>query len=150
SEFQSWALCERLCEESARIGTENPAEALEVAELAVEVALVAPVPVGWAAVVPAARLEEPGAQAAQGGQATWLAARWPKDSERRRDRLSGYAWAFVGEARRLAGDPMGAEEAFRRSRELWPSGAPGEAGLLDGLRLVELAASVRRERGGAP
>jgi DNA-binding XRE family transcriptional regulator len=130
AEFQSWALCERLCEESARIGVESPAAAVELAELAVEVALMAPVPVGGAWVVPAARLAGIGGSGDPGGPGaslTWSAATSPRDAERWRDRLSGYAWAFVGEARRLAGEPAGAEEAFARSRELWPDGGPGRA-----------------------
>jgi DNA-binding XRE family transcriptional regulator len=147
AEFQSWALCERLCEESVRVGAENPAAAVELAELAAEVASAAPVPVGGGWATPPARLVgkwEAGAPATPGVQAIWPAARWPRDAERWREWLSGYAWAFVGEARRLAGDSRGAEEAFGWSRELWPAGAPGEVGLLDGLRLAELAASVRR------
>jgi DNA-binding XRE family transcriptional regulator len=141
-EFQSWALCERLCEESAQVGAENPPAALELAELAVEVALVARVD-GTRAPVPAGL-------AGTGGRREMAVPRapatWPPDTERWRDRLCGYAWAFVGKARRLAWDPAGAEEAFGRSRELWPAGAPGEASQLDGLRLVELAASLRRGR----
>jgi DNA-binding XRE family transcriptional regulator len=125
AEFQSWALCERLCEESARIGAERPAAAVELAELAVEVALVAPVPVGGAWVVPAAQLAGIGASGEPVGPGAYAMpppATSPRDAERWRDRLSGYAWSFVGEARRLAGEPVGAEEAFARSRELWPDG----------------------------
>jgi DNA-binding XRE family transcriptional regulator len=150
AEFQSWALCERLCEESARVGAEWPAAALELAELAVEVAWVAPVPAGGAgAALPAwlagtASREDPPA-----AQAPPSLARWPRDAERWRDCLSGYAWACVGVARRLAGDPVGAEQALARSRELWPAGRAGEGGPLDGTRLVERAASPRRGGGGA-
>jgi len=148
-EFQSWALCERLCEESVRVGAESPAAAVELAELAVEVALVAPLPVGRAQSALPVRLEataRPGEPAEPPTPATWPSATGPRDAERWRDRLSGYAWAFVGEARRLAGDPVGAEEAFARSRELWPTAVQDEAGQLDGLRLVELAASIRQGR----
>jgi transcriptional regulator with XRE-family HTH domain len=45
-------------------------------------------------------------------------------------RVQGYAWAHVGNARRACGDPAGAEEAFRRARQLWEAGAAGDPGLL--------------------
>ncbi|HEY6320778.1 MAG TPA: helix-turn-helix transcriptional regulator [Thermoanaerobaculia bacterium] len=142
SEFQNWALCERLCEESARVGTESPAAAVELAELALEVAMVAAVPVGGESAVPAMQLAgtgEPGARAVPAAQATGPLGKWSPDAERWRDWLLGYAWAFVGEARRLAGNLAEAEEALARSRELWPAGdlwrgrptrweAPGAAG----------------------
>jgi hypothetical protein len=140
--FQSWALCERLCEESVRAGAESAAAAVELAELAVEVAMVAEVPVGseWpesVRVAGAGSLEPaPGRRAPAAGLAD--AGRW-------RDRLSGYAWAFVGKARQLAGDPVGAAEALARSLELWPAGAAMEGGALGGLRLLEVAVSLRRE-----
>jgi DNA-binding XRE family transcriptional regulator len=149
AEFQSWALCERLCEESARVGSERPAAAVELAELAVEAALVVPVPVGCAWALPAVQLAgtgKPGARAVPEVQATRPVARGFGEAERWRDRLAGYAWAFVGEARRLAGDAVGAGEAFGQSRELWPDGI-GPSG---GLQLAELAASLRRGSGAVP
>ncbi len=126
-EFQDWALCERLCEESARAGAERPAAAVELAELAVEVASLAPVDQAWAA--NPARLVEagrPGELPAHPVPATRNPATAVADADRWRDRLSAYAWGFVGAARRLAGDSVGAEEALARSRELWPDEAPGE------------------------
>jgi len=143
AEFQSWALCERLCEESTRVGTESPVEAVELAELAVEVAQIAAVPLGQAWAVPAVRLvgtKKLAVPWVSEAQAIPPAARSPRDAERWRDRLSGLAWACVGEARRRAGDLMGADEACGRSRELWP------AGELDEARLAELAASLERQR----
>ncbi len=49
--------------------------------------------------------------------------------------------AHLGHARRLSGQGHGAEAAFRRSDELWISGAGGDpAGLLDGARRTALKA----------
>lgn len=45
-------------------------------------------------------------------------------------RVQGYAWAHVGNARRACSDPAGAEEAFRRARQLWEAGSAGDPGLL--------------------
>ena len=39
--------------------------------------------------------------------------------ERWRAQVEGYAWAFLGNARRVGGDLRGADEAFARSAELW-------------------------------
>jgi transcriptional regulator with XRE-family HTH domain len=57
-------------------------------------------------------------------------------------RLQGYAWAFVGNARRVHGDLPGAEEAFLCSDRLWEAGAAADPGLLDGTRLLDLKASL--------
>lgn len=62
-------------------------------------------------------------------------------------RLQGYAWAFVGNARRVHGDLPGAEEAFLRSDRLWEAGAAADPGLLDASRLLDLKASLRRYQG---
>jgi transcriptional regulator with XRE-family HTH domain len=62
-------------------------------------------------------------------------------------RLQGYIWAFVGNARRVQGDLPGAEEAFLRSDRLWEAGAAADPGLLDGTRLLDLKASLRRYQG---
>jgi DNA-binding XRE family transcriptional regulator len=136
-EFQTWALCERLCEES--VEAERPAAALELAELAVEVAQLA-----TPAALPCAPVVERSAGRA-GGAAAAAPPRTlsPRRMDRWRDSLAGYAWAFVARARRLAGEPVRAEEAVARSRALWPGAGPGGVGELAGLRLVELAVSVR-------
>jgi tetratricopeptide (TPR) repeat protein len=60
-----------------------------------------------------------------------------------RCRLQGYAWAHVGNARRVRGDLPGAEEAFARSGRLWEDGAPGDPGLLDEALVPGLEASLR-------
>jgi tetratricopeptide (TPR) repeat protein/transcriptional regulator with XRE-family HTH domain len=63
-----------------------------------------------------------------------------------RSLLSGYAWAFLGNARRVASDLPGAEEAFRLAWTLWKEGAAADVGLLDGSRLYDLEASLLRDR----
>jgi transcriptional regulator with XRE-family HTH domain len=59
-----------------------------------------------------------------------------------RSRLQGYAWAHVGHARRAGGDLAGASDAFARARTLWAAGSPGDQGLLDERRLLELTGSL--------
>jgi tetratricopeptide (TPR) repeat protein/transcriptional regulator with XRE-family HTH domain len=59
--------------------------------------------------------------------------------------LAGYAWAFLGNARRVASDLPGSEEAFREAWRLWEAGAASDTGLLDGSRLHDLEASLLRE-----
>jgi tetratricopeptide (TPR) repeat protein len=67
-----------------------------------------------------------------------------------RRRLQGYAWAHVGNARRVRGDLPGAEEAFSRAGELWKSGMPGDPGLLDEAQVLSLEASLRTTQGRLP
>jgi transcriptional regulator with XRE-family HTH domain len=55
-----------------------------------------------------------------------------------RSRLQGYAWAFLGDARRAAGDSPGAEEAFQRAKDLWNAGASESVAFLDEERFREL------------
>ena len=142
--FQSWALCERLCEESVRVGTESPVAAVELAELAVEVAMVAVAPVGCEWPTQPVCLAETGEiEVGRRPGAPTITTTGLPDAER--DRLSGYSWAFVGNARRLAGDPVGAAEALAHSLKLWPGSAADEAGAFGGLRLVELAVSLRQD-----
>ena len=64
-----------------------------------------------------------------------------------RSRVQGYAWAFVGNARRVAGDLSGADDAFSRSNLLWKSAGKSESGLLDEGRILDLAASLRKHQG---
>jgi tetratricopeptide (TPR) repeat protein len=59
-------------------------------------------------------------------------------------RLQGYAWAFIGNARRVGGDLRGADRAFAQARTLWEAGAAALPGLLDAARLLDLEASLRR------
>ena len=110
NEYRSWALVELLCEESARAAADDPARALELAELALYTA-----------------------ERALGGDPWRLC-------------LQGYAWAFVGNARRVGSDLRGAEQAFARARALWKPGATANPGLLDASRLPDLEASLRRDQ----
>lgn len=66
---------------------------------------------------------------------------------RMRAQAQGYAWAFVGNARRVAGGLPGAAEAFARSARLWGS---GEADFFDGSRLLDLEASLRKDQRRLP
>jgi transcriptional regulator with XRE-family HTH domain len=59
-------------------------------------------------------------------------------------RLRGWAWAFLGNARRVHGNLVAADEAFARSRALWEAGSSGDSGLLDESRLLDLEASLRQ------
>ena len=60
--------------------------------------------------------------------------------------LLGYSWAFIGNARRVKGNLPFADEAFRLADELWQAGA-SEGWPLDGSRLLDLKASLRRHQG---
>jgi tetratricopeptide (TPR) repeat protein len=68
------------------------------------------------------------------GESAWLAL------------LAGYVWAHLGNARRVAGDLPGAENAFSQAWKLWEAGAAANTGLLDGSRLLDLEASLLRAR----
>ena len=63
-----------------------------------------------------------------------------------RMRVQGYAWAHLGNARRVRTDWPGAEEAFRRAAELWEAGAPGDPGLLSEVQVLSLEASLRTDQ----
>jgi transcriptional regulator with XRE-family HTH domain len=64
-----------------------------------------------------------------------------------RSRVQGYAWAHMGNARRVKGDLPGADEAFRRAGRLWLDGASAaHLGLLDESYMFALEASLRREQ----
>ncbi len=80
-ELRSWALCELICRASIEAAHDDAARALELAELALRIAELAPAGEAW------------------------------------RSRLQGYAWAHVGNARRVRSDLPGAEEAFRRAEQ---------------------------------
>jgi transcriptional regulator with XRE-family HTH domain len=106
--FRSWALCELICHESEKAAADDAGRAIELAELAVLIADLAP------------------------GEETW---RW---------RLQGYALAHLGNACRVRTDWSGAENAFRRSLELWEAGAPGDPdSLLSEVQVLSLLASLR-------
>jgi len=61
-----------------------------------------------------------------------------------RQRVQGYAWAHVGNARRVKGDLPSADQAFGRAQRLWSAGASGDVGLLNEARVLGLEASLRR------
>jgi transcriptional regulator with XRE-family HTH domain len=63
-----------------------------------------------------------------------------------RSRLQGYALAYLANARRVAGDLPGAEETFARAWKLWEAGAEADSGLLAEWRLLDLEASLHRDR----
>jgi transcriptional regulator with XRE-family HTH domain len=62
-----------------------------------------------------------------------------------RRRLEGYVWAHVANARRVANDISGADEAFVRAWDLWRAGGDSEPRLLPEWRILDLEASLRRE-----
>ncbi|HSS48737.1 MAG TPA: helix-turn-helix transcriptional regulator, partial [Thermoanaerobaculia bacterium] len=110
-EFQTWALAERLCDESKRATAQDPQEALHLADLALSTALQVAKTAG----------------------------------EERCSRLLGYAWAYKGNAFRVAGDLTKAGEAFSRAWQLWKTGTFSEPDLLPEWRIYSLEASLRRE-----
>jgi tetratricopeptide (TPR) repeat protein len=74
-----------------------------------------------------------------------FAARVP-GNERWRERLCGFCWAFVANARRVASDLPGADAAFAEAWRLWEAGGAGERGPLDASRPLDLEASLRRDQ----
>ena len=104
--FRNWALAVLLCEASVESAAKHPRQAVDLAELALEIARLAPVNAAF------------------------------------RARLLGYVLAFLGNARRVAGDLPAAEEAFGRSREASPANAEWDD-LLDLSRRFDLEASLR-------
>src|SRR5258705_522658 len=76
AEYQTWAMVERLGEESEKAASDDPKHALVLANLALRCAQSKGIP------------------------------------STLRHRLEGFAWAFIANARRVAGDLPAAEEAF--------------------------------------
>ena len=64
--------------------------------------------------------------------------------------VQGYAWAHLGNARRVRGDLPGAEEAFNRALKLWEAGEPGDPGLLSEVQMLSLEASLRTSQDRLP
>src|SRR6185295_6789182 len=64
-----------------------------------------------------------------------------------RSRLQGYAWAFIGNARRVAGHLPSADAAFARAWTLWREGAAADSGVLAEALVLDLNASLRRSQG---
>lgn len=76
-----------------------------------------------------------------------MAERLP-DDEDLRVRVGGLCWGFLANALRVKGDFPAADEAFLQSDRLWQAGASADPGLiLDGTRLLDLKASLRRHQG---
>jgi tetratricopeptide (TPR) repeat protein len=109
-EFQTWALCERLCTESEKAAAADVRRAMELAELALFVA---------------GRIQS---------REAWRA------------RVQGYAWAYVGNARRVASQLPAADDAFRRAWQLWRTGKEIYPDWLKEGRLLDLEASLRRDQ----
>ncbi|HKV09710.1 MAG TPA: helix-turn-helix domain-containing protein [Thermoanaerobaculia bacterium] len=61
-------------------------------------------------------------------------------------RVQGYAWAHLGNARRVAGDLPSAEEAFGRARVLWEAGESIDIKILNKALILGLEASLRMEQ----
>lgn len=61
-------------------------------------------------------------------------------------RVQGYAWAHLGNARRVAGDLPSAEEAFGRARVLWEAGEAINISILNKALILGLEASLRIEQ----
>jgi tetratricopeptide (TPR) repeat protein len=59
-------------------------------------------------------------------------------------RLRGYCWGHIANARRVANDLAGSDEAFARAWGLWQAGAGSDPELLAEWRLYDLEASLRR------
>jgi tetratricopeptide (TPR) repeat protein len=60
-------------------------------------------------------------------------------------RLQGYVWIFIANARRVCGDMPGAVQGFENARHLWEAGVPADPGLLAAWRLPDGEASLRRQ-----
>jgi tetratricopeptide (TPR) repeat protein/DNA-binding XRE family transcriptional regulator len=109
-EYWRWAICELACAESVTAASQSAERAVEMAELAFEIAR---------------RVL---------GADLWC------------QRLLGFAGAHLGNARRVHGQLLGAEEAFRSALPLWKAGAPSDPGLLNAARVLGLEATLRIEQ----
>jgi tetratricopeptide (TPR) repeat protein/transcriptional regulator with XRE-family HTH domain len=112
--FHTWGLAMRFCEASLKAASDKPANALELAALALVAAEKAPAEERW----------------------SW--------------RLQGWCWGHLGNARRVATDFDGADEAFTRASQLWEAGEPTESEWLPEWRLLSLKASLRRAQRRLP
>jgi transcriptional regulator with XRE-family HTH domain len=61
-------------------------------------------------------------------------------------RVEGYCWAYIGNARRVANDLAGADQAFVRAWDLWRLGVGSGPEMLAEWRLLSLEASLRRDQ----
>ncbi len=105
----------------------------------------------WALVVRLCKESEKAA-AADSGRAVELAELAVRASEVTtgeeafRRRLQGFAWSFLGNARRVAGDLPGADQAFGNVHRLRRAPALTDPGPLEDWRVFDLEASLRREQ----
>jgi tetratricopeptide (TPR) repeat protein len=89
------------------------------------------------------------AAAADAGRAVDLAdlalrvSRLVSGDEGWRARVQGYAWAHVGNARRVASNLPGADAAFDLARQLWQAGKGSDPGFLDEGLVLDMEASLR-------
>ena len=60
-----------------------------------------------------------------------------------RSRNQGACWAYVGNARRVAGTLVLADQGFEESERLWKEGERSDPGILDAGRLLDMKASLR-------
>jgi transcriptional regulator with XRE-family HTH domain len=63
-----------------------------------------------------------------------------------RQRLQGYAWAHVANARRVCNDLPGADDALARAWRLWEAGEAGDPGILNRAWLPWIEAALRRDQ----
>ncbi|HEY6322213.1 MAG TPA: helix-turn-helix transcriptional regulator [Thermoanaerobaculia bacterium] len=63
-----------------------------------------------------------------------------------RSRLCGYCWAFIANAQRVGNDFAAATASFAAAWRLWRAGAAAAAGPLGEWRLLDLEASLHRDR----
>ena len=68
----------------------------------------------------------------------------------RRARAQGYAWAHLGNARRVQGELRTGEAAFRQTADLWEAGVDDGSGLFEEARVLDLEASLRRAQRDLP
>lgn len=68
-------------------------------------------------------------------------------AEAKRAKGMGYAWAFVGNAQRVANVFPAVDAAFARSRALYAMGQGNAPGWFDEARALDLEASLRRDQG---
>ncbi|HSS77848.1 MAG TPA: hypothetical protein VLV54_14030, partial [Thermoanaerobaculia bacterium] len=61
-----------------------------------------------------------------------------------RERLAGYAWLFIGNARRACNNLPGSDEAIARARKLFEAGAASDPGFLNEAWLPWIESSLRR------
>ncbi len=63
------------------------------------------------------------------------------------ERLQGYVWLFIANARRVGGDMPAAAQGFAKASQLWEAGSAADPGLLATWRLPDLESSLRRTQG---